>query len=177
MLDWASKQHEHPVVIHLPERGFENRATQVTDFSKAKYEILKSGSKVAILGLGSMYSHAENVADELEKSGITATLVNPLFINKIDKEALKELVENHQVFVTIEDGSLDGGFGQKVAAELGKYGVKVLNFGAITEFIDDVPMDELYTRYHLTPELMSADIVEALKNSEDKESFFKKMFK
>lgn len=171
MLEWANAQHEHPVVIHLPERGFENRASGITDFSKAKYQILKSGSNVVIFGLGSMYSQAEKVAAELTKSDINATVVNPLFTNKIDEETLAQLVTNHQVFVTIEDGTLDGGFGQKIAAALGKYGVKFLTFGAEAEFIDAVPMDELYHRYHLTPELMSEDILKAVKATKSEGEF------
>lgn len=163
MLDWALTQKDHPVVLQIPEHGVENRSTVRTDFSKAQYEIVRKGEEVAILALGGLFSHGQKVVEELERLKIKATLVNPMFVVELDKKTLKELTGDHKVFVTIEDGVLDGGFGQKVAGYLGQFGVKTLNFGAKKEFNDSVAMDELYDRYHLTPELMIADILEALK--------------
>lgn len=163
MLDWALTQKDHPVVLQIPEHGVENRSTVLTDFSKAQYGIVRKGEEVAILALGGLFSHGQKVAEELEKLQINATLVNPMFVAELDKKTLKELTGDHKVFVTIEDGILDGGFGQKVAGYLGQFGVKILNYGADKEFNDSVAVDELYDRYHLTPELMIADILEALK--------------
>lgn len=163
MLDWALTQKDHPVVLQIPEHGVENRSTVRTDFSKAQYEIVRKGEEVAILALGGLFSHGQKVVEELERLKIKATLVNPMFVAELDKKTLKELTGDHKVFLTIEDGVLDGGFGQKVAGYLGQFGVKTLNFGAKKEFNDSVAMDELYDRYHLTPELMIADILEALK--------------
>ncbi len=163
MLDWALTQNEYPVVLQIPEHGVENRSTVLTDFSKVQYEIARKGEEVAILALGGLFSHGQKIAEELEKINIRATLVNPMFVAELDKETLKELTGKHTVFVTIEDGVLDGGFGQKVAGYLGQFGVKTLNYGAAKEFNDSVAMDDLYDRYHLTPELMIADILEALK--------------
>lgn len=163
MLDWALTQKDHPVVLQIPEHGVENRSTVRTDFSKAQYEIVRKGEEVAILALGGLFSHGQKVVEELERLKIKATLVNPMFVAELDKKTLKELTGCHKVFVTIEDGVLDGGFGQKVSGYLGQFGVKTLNFGAKKEFNDSVAMDELYDRYHLTPELMIADILEALK--------------
>lgn len=163
MLDWALTQKDHPVVLQIPEHGVENRSTVRTDFSKAQYEIVRKGEEVAILALGGLFSHGQKVVEELERLKIKATLVNPMFVAELDKKTLKELTGDHKVFVTIEDGILDGGFGQKVSGYLGQFGVKTLNFGAKKEFNDSVAMDELYDRYHLTPELMISDILEALK--------------
>lgn len=163
ILDWAIAQHEEPVVIQMPEHGLESRPTVLTDYSNPSYQMTKSGEKVALLALGGLYSHGEKVSKVLAENGINATLINPLFVNDLDQAFLENLVENHQVIATIEDGILDGGFGQKVASFLGKYDVKVLNFGAKREFNDSVPVTELYNRYHLTPELMVADILSLLK--------------
>ncbi|MDT2741145.1 1-deoxy-D-xylulose-5-phosphate synthase [Lactococcus garvieae] len=163
MLDWALTQKDHPVVLQIPEHGVENRSTVRTDFSKAQYEIVRKGEEVAILALGGLFSHGQKVVEELERLKIKATLVNPMFVAELDKKTLKELTGDHKVFVTIEDGVLDGGFGQKVAGYLGQFGVKTLNYGAKKEFNDSVAMEELYDRYHLTPELMITDILEALK--------------
>ena len=110
-----------------------------------------------------MYSRGEALASVLDEKGINAILVNPFFINKLDKATLDNLSENHQVVVTIKDSNLDDGFGQKVASYLGKTDTKVLNFGAMTEFTDSVPMDELYNCYPLTIKLMAADVLELTK--------------
>lgn len=162
ILDWAVAQKEHPVVINMPEHGLEHRSTVLTDFTKPSYQLVKSGEKVAILALGGLLSQGEKVVEELSHSGVQATLINPLFISQLDKEFLIQLTQNHQVIATLEDGVIDGGFGQKVAGFLGQFETKVLNFGALKEFSDEVPVSELYERYHLTPELMSKDILTAL---------------
>lgn len=163
MLDWALTQKENPVILQIPEHGVESHPSNLKDFSKAQYEIVQKGSDVAILALGGLFTQGKKVAATLEKMDIKATLVNPLFVAELDKECLHQLTEQHSVFVTLEDGVLDGGFGQKIASYLGKYGVKTLNYGADKEFNDSVPVEELYDRYHLTPELMVTDILTALK--------------
>ena len=163
MLDWSLTQKESPVILQIPEHGVENRPSSLVDFSKAQYEIVRKGTEVAILALGGLFSHGQKVMDALEKLDIKATLINPLFVADLDKETLEKLTADHSVFVTIEDGVVDGGFGQKVAGYLGKFGVKTLNYGAAKEFNDSVAIKELYDRYHLTPEFMVADILEALK--------------
>lgn len=162
MFDWAVEQHEKPVVIILPEHGVENRPSNLTDFSEAKFDLVKSGEKVAVIGVGGFFSRAESIVAELAKSGVNATLINPLSVRELDEKTLSNLTKNHTVVATIEDNTLDGGFGQKVATFLSPKGVKVLNFGAKTEFVDEIPVAELYERYHLTAELAAADILTAL---------------
>ena len=96
-------------------------------------------------------------------TGINATLINPRFITGIDKEMLTDLLESHKLVITLEDGVLDGGFGEKISRFYGDKDMKVLNFGATKEFTDRVSMEELYERYHLTEELIVEDIKNALK--------------
>ena len=100
---------------------------------------------------------------ELKEQGIDATLINPRYITGVDEKLLNELAKNHQVVATLENGELDGGFGQKIASFYGASNVKVLNFGAKKEFTDRVPYDELIKRYHLTTEQITADILAVLK--------------
>ncbi len=94
--------------------------------------------------------------EEFKKAGIDATLINPGTITEFDRETLDQLKENHQVVVTLEDGSLAGGFGEKISRYYGDSSINVLNFGSKKEFTDSIPTQELYERYHLTP----AQIVE-----------------
>lgn len=92
------------------------------------YEKTYEGDTIAILGLGSFYHLGKKVKEKLkEEMGINATLINPRYITGLDKEMLEELTENHQVVITLEDGILNGGFGEKIASFYGNKDMKVLN--------------------------------------------------
>ena len=124
-----------------------------------KYELVEKGEKVAILGLGTFFGLAKKVKEELSlKLGINATLINPKFITGLDEALLDDLKQEHDIVITLEDGVLDGGFGEKIARFYGPSSMKVLNYGAKKEFTDRVPLEELYERYHLTKELITDDI-------------------
>lgn len=163
MLEWSMTQKEGPIIIDLPEHGLISRPSVLTDFSKANYQLISQGEKVALFGLGGMLDHVQKVAACLQKMGIAATVVNPIFASTLDSEFLSALAENHQLIATFEDGVLDGGFGQKIASFYGNQSIKVLNFGAAKEFNDEVPIDKLYERYHLVPEKAAEKILETLK--------------
>lgn len=160
MLDWALGQREYPVALRLP--GGAVPALQnnpVAPLELNKFVPVKAGSKVAIFGLGGFFALAEQVADKLAEHGINATLINPRFITGLDEELLTHLIANHDTVVTLEDGVLDGGFGEKIARFYGDKPVKVYNFGAKKEFTDRVPVKELYRRYELTPEQITARVL------------------
>ena len=165
MLDWSVNQTEHPVAIRVPTVNFVSTGVEdKTDYSKLnKFKMVEEGSKVAILGLGNFFYKAEDVQDELrERLGIDATLINPVFMTGIDVDMLENLKKNHELVITLEDGELDGGFGEKIARFYGNSDMKVLNFGAEKDFPDRVPLDELYERYHLTTDLIVDDIAKTL---------------
>ena len=165
MLDWAITQDEHSVVIRVPAAGvISSGIKDKTDYSVLnKYKVVEQGSKIAILGLGNFFNLGEKVKILLKKNlGISATLINPRFITGIDEELMDSLKDNHSLVVTLEDGVLEGGFGEKIASYFGGTGMKVLNFGAKKEFSDRVPLEELYVKYHLTPDLIFEDINKCL---------------
>lgn len=163
MLNWGLKQNEHPVVIRVPLAVTKGGKAEESYGDLNRYQLVKEGSKVAVLALGSFFELGESVVAELKEQGIDATLVNPRYITGIDEKLLNELAKNHQVVATLENGELDGGFGEKIASFYGASKVKVLNFGAKKEFTDRVPYAELMKRYHLTPEQIIADIMNVLK--------------
>ena len=139
MLDWSIEQTEHPVAIKLPGGEMVSDGKQITkDFSVLnKYEMTQQGKKVAFIGLGTFYSLAVGAAAELEKkTGVKPTVINPYYITGTDEQMLEELKKEHDVIVTIEDGILDGGFGEKIARFYGDSAIKVLNFGLQKEFPD-----------------------------------------
>ena len=161
MLDWSLEQTEHPVAIRVPFGNFVSSGVEdTTDYSKLnKYKVAEEGEEVAIIALGTFFELGKKVK---EKLGINATLINPHFITGIDEELLESLKSNHKLVITLEDGVLDGGFGEKIARFYGNSDMKVLNYGAKKEFTDLVPIDELYKRYHLTPDLIVTDIQNCL---------------
>lgn len=163
MLNWGLKQNEHPVVIRVPLAVTKGGKAEESYGDLNSYQLVKQGSKVAVLALGSFFELGESVVAELKEQGIDATLVNPRYITGVDEKLLTELAKNHQVVATLENGELDGGFGEKIASFYGASKVKVLNFGAKKEFTDRVPYAELMKRYHLTPEQIIADIMNILK--------------
>lgn len=163
MLNWGLKQNEHPVVIRVPLAVTKGGKAEENYSDLNRYQVVKQGSKAAVLALGSFFELGESVMAELKEQNIDATLINPRYITGIDEKLLNELAKNHQVVATLENGELDGGFGEKIASFYGASNVKVLNFGAKKEFTDRVPYDELMKRYHLTAEQITADIMAVLK--------------
>lgn len=161
MLDWALEQTEYPVAIRVPFGELVSTGVEdTTDYSQInKFKVEEEGSEVAIIALGNFFKLGKKVK---EKLGLNATLINPHFITGIDEELLESLKSNHKLVITLEDGVLDGGFGEKIARFYGNSDMKVLNFGAKKEFTDLVPINELYERYHLTPDLIVKDIQECL---------------
>lgn len=165
MLEWSYNQNEHPVFIRVPAGNLVSTgAADTTDYSKLnKYKVEYEGSKVAIVAAGNFFGLGQQVKEELkQKAGIDATLINPRFLTGIDEKLLDDLKKNHKVVITLEDGEIDGGFGEKIARFYGNSEMKVLNYGSKKEFSDRVPLDELYDRYRLKKELIVEDIKECL---------------
>ena len=161
MLDWSVEQTKYPVAIRVPMTApVSTGKADKTDYAKLnKFKIANKGEKVAIIGVGNFYQLGEQVQAKLKSDlDINATLINPVYLTGLDEKALDDLKKDHTLVITLEDGVLDGGYGEKVARYYGNSDMKVLNFGAKKEFTDRVSMDNLLKRYHLTPELIVEDI-------------------
>lgn len=161
MLDWSIEQNEHPVAIRIPANGVISDERKVdTDYSDInKFKVEEKGEKVAIIALGDFYQLGEEVSKELkEKLNINATLINPRYITGIDKELLEELKANHDVVITLEDGILQGGFGEKIASFYGDTNVKVKNYGIEKAFYDRYDVNELLKENRITKEQIVEDV-------------------
>lgn len=166
MLEWGLEQAEKPVIIRVPGVETVSRDAELLAAYNypAKYEIVEYGTEVAILALGKFFGLGESVIERLKaEHGIHATLINPRYTSAVDETMLNALPEyGHKLVVTLEDGVLDGGFGEKIARFYGNSSMRVLNFGAKKEFVNHMPVEEQYRRYHLTAEQIVADIIENL---------------
>ena len=165
MLEWAINQNEDPVAIRVPvgsvvETGKEDK----TDYSILnKNKVVKYGKQVVIFGVGNFYNLAEEVSEKLKSEhNIEATLVNPRFLTGLDKELLNSLKENHKLVVTVEDGIVEGGYGQTVASYLGNTELKVQNYGISKEFYDRYNVEKLMKENGLTVENIVKNIIESL---------------
>lgn len=155
MLDWSTEQREHPVAIRIPCCDFISTGEKVTkDFSVLnKYEIKEQGTDVAFIGLGTFYPLAQSAAKLYEqKTGKKATVINPYYITGVDTDLLESLKADHKTVVTIEDGILDGGFGEKIARFYGNSDMRVLNFGLKKEFLDRYDVQTVLKDNKLTAE-------------------------
>ena len=162
MLEWAVKQRKHPVAIKSPVNPLPEGNVVSEDYSTIHYDV-KSGSKVAIIGLGDFYQLGEKVVDLLKKDNINATLINPKSAAHLDTDTLDDLQKDHELVVTLEDNSIDGGFGKKVASYYGPTKMMVKNYGAKKEYTDNEPKGSIYKRDHLMPEQIASEILEIIK--------------
>lgn len=164
MLDWSIEQNAYPVYIRIPGGAMEEGEAVTKDYSKLNaYEMIQKGSRVAIVALGTFLGLGKEVAADLEKkTGTAATVINPVYFTGIDTEMLESLKADHDVVITIEDGMLDGGFGEKITRFYGSSNMKVLNFGLKKEFLDRYDVQEVLTDNHLTKDQIIADITEVL---------------
>ena len=175
MLAWATGPARQPVVIRVPgertlatERAGKPIAPATSDPTTGgepwdRYRILQQGRTVALLALGDALPLGRDLADSLEASmELKPTLVDPHRCDRLDEQTLEALASTHSLVVTIEDGQLDGGWGQAVAAYYGPSQIRTLAFGAAKEFNDRVPKATLLERYDMTVPAMTRAISDAL---------------
>ncbi len=156
MLDWSLEQREHPVAIRVPG-GVVHYNKPKKDYGDLnKYEVYQQGSDVAIIALGTFFGIGMQAAEIIEKrTGVKPTLINPIYITGIDEELLESLKATHKAVITLEDGILDGGFGEKIARFYGNSDMKVANLGLKKEFLDRYNPDDVLRENGLTPELIA----------------------
>lgn len=166
MLDWSIEQNTYPVAIKTPCNGVIDDDREVCkNYSNInKYKVEKEGEKVAIIALGDFYQIGEEVEKNLkEKLDINATLINPRYITGLDEELLENLKQNHNLVITLEDGILDGGFGEKIASFYGTSDMKVKNYGIKKAFYDRYDVKKLLKENRLTKEQIVEDIKNLIK--------------
>lgn len=164
MLDWSVEQKEYPVAIRVPMTVVSSGKPCTKDFAKLNtYEVTQKGSRVAVIGLGNFYTLGQAAAQEIAKqTGVQPTVINPMYITGVDEELLESLKAEHDVVITVEDGILDGGFGEKIARFYGSSNMKVLNYGLKKEFLDRYDAEDVVKRNRLTAEQIAEDVVALL---------------
>lgn len=164
MLRWAILQDKKPIAIRIPSNGVHHTTENIdTEYAyEAKYKVTQKGEKVAIIAAGSFYQKGENVVRLLAEKGIKATLINPRYLNEVDRETLDSLKGSHELVVTLEDGSKDGGFGERIAAYYGTSEMKVLVGGIKKDLYDRFDLQQLLSDNRLLDEQIVEDVVSIL---------------
>ena len=164
MQTWAIRQDKHSVAIRVPEGKVYHTSEPVdTDYSALNtFRVGHRGSRVALIAAGNFYQKGDRVRQLLAGQGIDATLINPRYLTGVDEALLDELKKDHTVVATLEDGTLDGGFGERIARHYGPSAMRVLNFGVKKQLYDRYDVDELLRENHLTDEQIAEDILATL---------------
>lgn len=156
MLGWALSQRERPVVIRVPGTRATSRPALApapgTAFCTPAWHTVRHGADIAVLALGSFFTLGEQVTGALSAHGINTTLIDPRFATELDEGTLADVAVRHAVVLTLEDGVLEGGWGEQVARRLGPAPVRVRCYGIPKGFPDRVDPAELLRRCGITVE-------------------------
>lgn len=161
MMAWGILQTAHPVAIRVPGGAVTHSDEQFDeDYSELnRFKMTHKGSKVAIVALGAFYGLGKQVAALLkEQKGIDATLINPRYITGLDEKMLESLKADHEKVITLEDGALEGGFGEKIARFYGDSDMRTLCFGIKKGLYDRYDYQQLAKDNELTPEQIVARV-------------------
>ena len=164
MTNWAIDQPDHPVAIRVPAVALETTGqADTTDYGDLnKNQVVHQGSKVAIFGVGNLLGLAKQAAAKLAEEGVDATVINPRYLTGLDTELLDQPQADHQVVVTLEDGILEGGYGQTIASYLGDSAVRVQNYGLQNAYPDRYDVNELLAQNGLTADKIAQQALKAL---------------
>lgn len=153
MLDWSIRQTSTGVIVRVPGGSpvSDPDIEILDDYSKPKFDVVRKGGDVALIGAGTMFGNMKKAADILEKEGAAVTLINPRNLSTLDSGTLDTL-KDYRLVITAEDGIIDGGFGQKVASYLGESPARVINLGIPKVFLNRYKAKDLLKECGLEPE-------------------------
>ena len=161
MLDWSIEQNEYPVAIRIPCNKVvsDNRKPDTNYSNINKFKVEQEGNKIAILALGNFYQIGESLVKSIKENlNINASLINPRYITGIDTNLLENLKSNHSIIITLEDGILDGGFGEKISRFYSDSNIKVKNYGIKKAFYDRYDVNNLLKENGITEMQILDDI-------------------
>lgn len=161
---WALAQTARPVAIRVPGGQVVHSSEAFpTDYATAsRARVIRRGSRVALVGSGASVAWIEAAADILKKSGVEPTIISQTFLSELDTDLLESLKADHSVVVVAEDGSVEGGYGQKIAAFYGTSSMRVVCNGVRKGLYDRYSYSALLAESHLTPDTIATDALAAL---------------
>ena len=126
-----------------------------------KSEVIYEEQDIAVFAVGHMMETAEAVCAQLRERGYHCSLINVRFVKPFDQDILKQMSRAHRLFVSIEEGLLDGGYGEKIAnyAARERMDVCVLQNGIKDEYVEHGNVELLRKEVHLDADSIVEKIV------------------
>lgn len=160
----AASEMKGPVYIRLARPVVDDITNVDTEFEIGKANVLKEGTDVCIISTGLMVSVSLNAAYELEKQGISTSVVDMHTIKPIDKKLILDMNKNKKMIITVEEHSIIGGLGSAVAEVLaGNPGAKFAMVGINDKFGHSGLPDQLFEEYGLTAENVVNTVIKNIK--------------
>jgi len=156
---------DKPIAIRYP-RGGEGKYqfSKCDEIVLGKAEMLREGSDVTIVAIGKMVSYAMEVADELQKKGIEAEVINARFVKPIDNETITGSLGKTKRLVTIEDNVINCGLASSVKSVLEEAEeIRVLNVGYPDEFVKHGTVSDIEKKYGMDVQSIVKRVCEFLK--------------
>lgn len=157
--------YDGPIALRYPRGAAYDGLKEIRlPIELAKSELIRKGSTVAIMALGSMVKTAVDVVKLLEAEGISATLINARFAMPFDKEAIKELPAEHSLLVTMEENVQSGGFGEHVTEYVKTNGIalEVLTVALPDCYVEHGNVEVLKKELHVDAESVAKRIIAVL---------------
>ena len=157
--------YDGPIALRYPRGAAYDGLKEIRQpIELAKSELIRKGSTVAIMALGSMVKTAVDVVKLLEAEGISATLINARFAMPFDKEAIKKLPAEHSLLVTMEENVQSGGFGEHVTEYVKTNGIalEVLTVALPDCYVEHGNVEVLKKELHVDAESVAKRIIAVL---------------
>lgn len=160
---WTGLGHNGPFAVRYPRASCQKLPESYIGepYRIGESTVVQEGESVAILAVGTMVEQARKTAEELNRCGIQPTIVNMRFIKPLDMDRLQEVVESHTHLVTMEDGTVEGGFGGAVAQHLNSLphgGRPLLILGLPDQIIEHGSREQIFEKYGLAPKQLAERI-------------------
>lgn len=147
----AAAKHRGPLYIRFGRSSCPNITTHNSEFTIGKAQTLAEGKDVSIVASGPLVAKALLARDVLQKSKISAQVINLHTIKPLDEEALLKAAQKTKLIITAEDHQVNGGMGSAVAELLAsKLPTRVIRIGVNDRFGESGKPEELYKKYGLT---------------------------
>lgn len=162
MFKFATSQRKFPIGIRVPS-FFINYKDDNNSYIYNKNKVLRKGKKVVIFAISQLVKIALEVEEELRiNKSINISVVNPLILSSLDEELLNSLSKDHSLFITLEDGEVEGGYGTRIASFFGESSIKVKNLGISKKFHNDFKAEEILKEHNISKEYLLSYILNYL---------------
>jgi 1-deoxy-D-xylulose-5-phosphate synthase len=145
MLEFAAEYNEGPIAIRYPRGAAKTCNFKHQPIQLGKYDVRQKGEDIALIGIGKSYQDVAEIAEKMKKDfpGITPYLINARWMKPMDETVLKDLEKNVKTIFTIEENSLNGGFGNSIKSWFVNTDVQVHSFGIPDQFVTYGTTEEL----------------------------------